>query len=323
MRLVHFRGRTPNFGDDLNANLWPALAPCLFERDDAGHGFVGIGTIFGMDVGDMGRLDVFSSGAGNDPVGGWADKQVSIRCVRGPMTAHLLGVDPALAITDGAILVPLVPAFPNRASDTGTTVVIPHFETIAYPGWQEACRAAGFELLDPRGEPGEVIAAIASAKLVLTESLHGAIVADVYGVPWNAFAVSGNFGTSKWVDWLATLGLDFTPTLVPPPNVMQLLDHGRRSEPYGTRLRFSLERALGEFRERIAPVQQHRLRALAKSAFRRALPLHAVLGFSPVRTAEALTRLAREAPLLSEENRRQDLRDHMMDTLRRAERELC
>ena len=44
MRLVHY-GTSPNFGDDLNIDLWPALARSLFADPEDGRGFLGIGTI--------------------------------------------------------------------------------------------------------------------------------------------------------------------------------------------------------------------------------------------------------------------------------------
>ena len=49
------------------------------------------------------RLHVFSTGAGYDAVETWRTER-RIWCVRGPMTARLLGTDASL--TDGAILAP-------------------------------------------------------------------------------------------------------------------------------------------------------------------------------------------------------------------------
>jgi len=322
MRLIHYRKSVPNFGDDLNVDLWPALVPDLFAEPDDGRGFVGIGTIIGMNVGDIARLDIFSSGAGYDPVSNWADKHVTVHCVRGPMTAKLLGVDPALAVTDGAILTPLAPAFPDTASSGGGTLVIPHFETLGFPGWPETCAQAGFALLDPRGKPADVIAKIASADLVLTESMHGAILADVYGIPWSAFATSANFGTSKWVDWLSQLHLEFEPTLVPPPNARQLLKFGKRPEPFGKRLSFTLEKAVNEFEHRISVDRVKPMKELAKRVISKVPPLERLLGFSPERTAEALSRLAAEPAMLSAPGRRVELRDRMMDLLLTTQRDV-
>ena len=66
MQLIYYKKKIPNFGDDLNGVLWPALAPDLFAgapEADPLAGFVGIGTIVGMPVGKLRRLNVFSSGS--------------------------------------------------------------------------------------------------------------------------------------------------------------------------------------------------------------------------------------------------------------------
>ncbi|HZV09398.1 MAG TPA: polysaccharide pyruvyl transferase family protein, partial [Novosphingobium sp.] len=165
MQLVHYLSTTPNFGDDLNRDIWPALAPGLFADAGDGRGFVGIGTIIGMpDVPDM-RLEVFSSGAGYDALAAWRGRDVVYHCVRGPVSARLCGLDPALALTDGAILAPLVPGLPDAAgggaSGGGGIAVVPHFQTLAGGGWAEACAAAGMRLVDPRQNPHAVISALA------------------------------------------------------------------------------------------------------------------------------------------------------------------
>lgn len=326
MRLIHYKKSVPNFGDDLNVDLWPVLAPRIFADPEDGHGFLGIGTIVGMHN-PMQRIEIFSSGAGYNSMSNWDGKEVSVRCIRGPLTAKLLGVDPALALTDGAILTPLSPSFPNRAGPfrglSGGTIVIPHFETIAYPGWAEACRLAGFELVDPRGTPVDVIGRIASAELVVTESLHGAIIADVYGIPWTAFCTSRNFGSSKWVDWLATLGMDFESALVPPPNAAQLLHFGKRAEPFGERLRLTLAEAMRDYQDRMCKDVRNPIKEVVKKTVLRVPPLQRLFGYSPERTAEALQKLVAGPLSLSAEARRNDLRDRMLDLLLAMEREIA
>ncbi|MEH3038223.1 MAG: polysaccharide pyruvyl transferase family protein [Sphingomonas adhaesiva] len=327
MQLIHFRNSVPNFGDDLNVDLWPAFVPELFADSSVDRGFCGIGTIIGMNT-DVTQLDIFSSGAGYLHVDLWAKKRITVHCVRGPLTAKLMGVGPELALGDGAITVPLAPAFPDRGTGGGGTVVIPHFETIAYPGWAEACAQAGFTLIDPRGTPAEVIGAIARADLVLTESLHGAILADVYGVPWIAFGCSRNLSTSKWVDWLATLSLDFSTTLVPPPNAAQLLRFGKRAEPFGTTLTFTLDEAMREYAGRMNQIEKTGYgppggpKAWVKSVVAAVPPLQRLLGYSPARTAEALTALAARPTSLSQEARRDSLRDRMMEKLYALDRSM-
>lgn len=312
MQLIHYRKSVPNFGDDLNVDLWPALAPKLFDEDPV-VGFVGIGTIIGFDAGPAERLEVFSSGAGYDPIGNWAGKQVRYHCVRGPVSARLLGLDADRALTDGAILTPLAPKFPDKARGGGGTIVIPHFQTLAYPGWPEVMEQTGYKLVDPRHDPATVIEQIASAELVLTESLHGAILADTYGIPWVAFATSGNFGASKWVDWTASLHLPLEFTVVPTPDPQPLIAFGRRPEGFGKRVRLSLEDALREFEAKTAPPPPRR--NWLKERLKASPLVRRMLGFHPSRTAEALEALARGPAMLSAEPIRDRLRNQMMERL--------
>lgn len=314
MQLVYYRRkRVPNFGDDLNAVLWQGLAPDLFD-DDPEVGFVGIGTIIGMPCGEVGRLHVFSSGIGYDRLEAWRDKQVEYWCVRGPISGRMLGLPEDRVLTDGAILTPLVEGFPKAATGSGGTVIIPHFQTLDHPGWPEVARLTGYELLDPRADPYSVVARIAAAGLVLTESLHGAILADVYGIPWIGFATSKNFGVTKWVDWTMSLGLSFDLAIIPPPDPGAILAFGRPPAPFGVTRRFDAEEALARFDERVLP-DPVTLTSRVKGLVKRSRLIRPLLGFSPARTAEALTRLARAEPALSPEARRVGLRERMLERL--------
>jgi len=318
MRLLRFESQVPNFGDDLNDMIWSALVPDLFVGDNAkandDAAFVGIGTIVGIDPGVSKLLEVFSSGAGYTATDRWAGLDVRYHCVRGPVTARVLDLSPNIALTDGAILTPLVDRFKFAGGGLmRRVVVVPHYETIAFPGWEQATRLAGFDLVDPRDTPESVIAVLASAELVLTESLHGAIIADTYGVPWRGFAVSRNFSTAKWADWTASVDLHVDITMVPPPDPMPLLRFGKRSEPFGTGFVLDTDDAVREFRNRIEPEVSS---ALLKSQSKRLLEhfprARRFLGFSPERTAHALVNLAARDPILSLVRKRDAMRDEML-----------
>lgn len=332
MKLLHYEPAVPNFGDDLNPVLWPSLAPGLIGNEaqslqNEQAAFVGIGTIIGLDPGSSRQLHVFSSGAGySDPVR-WAGLDVRYHCVRGPVSARLLGLSADRALTDGAILVPRSPLFadlarPDRRAGSGRTVVVPHYETLAFPGWDKAARLAGFDIVDPRGSPRAVIAALAGAGLVLTESLHGAILADAFGVPWRGFAVSRNFSTAKWADWTASLGIAAEIVVVPPPDPMPLLRFGKRPEPFGAAIVLDPEAALGEFRARIAPSPAVPfIRRQAKRVLEGVPASRRLLGFSPERTARALHELAARDPFGSDPARRSSLADTMLDRLHQLARD--
>lgn len=318
MKLIYFRKDVPNFGDDLNAALWPALLPGFFD-ENPDQAFVGIGTIIGMPVAGSARLNIFSSGAGYDGLEGWRNRDVRPHCVRGPVTARLLGLDRDLALSDGAILTPLAPGFPDAAGGGEETLVIPHFETMVHPGWDEVARLGGFGLVDPRGEPAAIVARIAQARLVLTESLHGAIIADSYGVPWIAFATSKNFGPTKWVDWRLSLGEELGFWVVPPPDARHLMRFGRAPWPIGVEVAMDGEQAVAAFHARVAPAA-----AAPRPGFKawvRSMPLaaplaRAWLGCSPARTAAALTTLSLTArPSGSRASVRASIQDRMLRRL--------
>jgi hypothetical protein len=48
---------------------------------------------------------------------------------------------------------------------------------------------------------------IAGADFVLTGSLHGAILAQAYGIPWAAYDDGYVDVPAKWLDWAAYLGI--------------------------------------------------------------------------------------------------------------------
>ncbi|MFC0202801.1 polysaccharide pyruvyl transferase family protein [Novosphingobium soli] len=322
MRLLRYEPKIPNFGDDLNATLWSTLMPGLFAESPrptaAEEGFVGIGTIIGIDPGDCRRLHVFSSGAGYTSARRWKDREVQFHCVRGPLTARILGLADDRVLTDGAVLCPRIGRFsesPRAPADTAAAV-IPHYETIAFPGWAEAVRLAGFNLVDPREAPEVVISAIRRSRLVLTESLHGAILADAFGIPWRGMAVSGNFSTIKWADWAGSLALKIDIAIVPPPDPLVLFRYGRRPEPFGASLALDPELSLDEFRHRITTQREtSRLKSQAKRLLEALPPARRLLGYNAERTAAALVDLAAQEPFLSAQGKRTALQDEMLSRL--------
>lgn len=52
-----------------------------------------------------------------------------------------------------------------------------------------------------------MIRKLAAAPLVITESMHGAILADAFGTPWKAVSISHRFNAEKWHDWADSLDL--------------------------------------------------------------------------------------------------------------------
>ena len=197
-----------NFGDDINPFLLSRLFPKSLIHNQATC-LIGIGTLLYEDTVDKVRQYdhkiVFSSGAPHEYVGDIFDDSWDFICVRRPKTAASIGLSEGSDICDGAVL--LSDFFPPMPSAKRNNVVlIPHINS----GWaagltlNKICAEIGIQYLSP-DEPSEVfINTVRSASLVMTEAMHGAILADTMRTPWIPFNLHFHNGF-KWEDWFASI----------------------------------------------------------------------------------------------------------------------
>lgn len=211
MKLTYCKIDAGNFGDDLNPWLWPRVAPGLCD-DDPSEEFLGVGTVLANTYPLGPRRVVFGSGAGykRPPV---IDRQWKIYCVRGPKTAAALRIDPDLAVTDSAALVAMLPWEPCEA--TYSVSYMPHHHSATLGDWRSVCRLANIHYVAPSGPVAETIERIRRSKLLITEALHGAVVADALRVPWLPVRAYGHILQFKWCDWAMSLGMQHRPHALP------------------------------------------------------------------------------------------------------------
>lgn len=206
MKLTYFKCKRPNFGDDLNAYIWPRLLGDGFFDDDGREFFVGIGSIIYDTYPREARKIVVGSG-----YGGYTgppdvhDGSWEFAFVRGPRTADVLGIPREKVVTDGAVLLRAV-ELPPAAAET-PVVFIPHFQSLDRGNWKETCAIAGIRFVDPSGDVETVLAEIRGARMVITESMHGAIVADALRTPWVAVTPIAKEHRFKWRDWAESLDI--------------------------------------------------------------------------------------------------------------------
>ncbi len=210
-RFVHWRYRggdrvplwwhvgRPNFGDDIN--------PSYFEK------ISGRGMRFAAD---RRQLHILGVGSILEMANAW-----SIVCGSGfltrprrppPLPAALVAVrgelsraafDHADDVLVGDPLV-LVDAFIGRVEKRHSVGLVPHVRSI--DEWR-ARNTRGIHLVDPAGDPWEVVRDIASCDVVVSQSLHGLVVADALGVPnvWVASTDAKTGGPFKFEDYFSTL----------------------------------------------------------------------------------------------------------------------
>ena len=215
MELVYWKGRHGNFGDDMNLWFWDDVMPGWRDWDTPDL-LLGIGSLLGSPVRNLdarAKKLVLGSGAGYGEVPSPQSGAWDIRCVRGPRTASALGLPASLGITDGAVMTSRLQRF-SRIPRHDKIVFVPHHATAVDPAfdWEAICAAAGVTLLSPCGDAEEVIRTIAGARLVLAQSLHAALVADGFRLPWRVLE-GGHFSALKWADWTESMEvpLDATP----------------------------------------------------------------------------------------------------------------
>jgi hypothetical protein len=204
MKLFYFQVPQGNVGDDLNAWLWPKiLSPILDDNED--HLLIGIGTLLNHKIPPAKRYTVLTTGVGygnlpNLQIGKW-----SYVGLRGPLSQNALGIKDKLVLLDGAYL---LPRFLERGKNVKHKVgYVPHVDSIIYGLWEEVGDMVGMKLLDPRWEVERFVEELCSCEKVVAESMHGAILADAYNIPWQPTKAYDYINEFKWNDWAASLNM--------------------------------------------------------------------------------------------------------------------
>lgn len=223
MKIYYYRHPLGNVGDDLNAWLWPKIMPNLFDgfRYHGGHPdetdltpiFIGIGTLLNEEVPKKCMKAIFGTGAGY----GLPVEQTNAKyyAVRGPLTANKLNLNPKIAITDGAALIATIekPVVKIRHKIS----LIPHHGSSEETNrWAVIADRLKINYIDPGKSPNQVISDILESELIITEAMHGAILADTLRVPWTAYTTDRNRHEFKWMDWCASLNLEHKPARLMP-----------------------------------------------------------------------------------------------------------
>ena len=211
MKLIYYQ-ESLNFGDALNPMIFNHLLPGVFD-DQEDEVLYGIGSILQLDYRHARKKYVLSTGYAYGMIPR-IDDSYRIYALRGPLTAKALGVDPSLAISDGALLLRLLPF--SKPAKRYQFSYIPHHGSEGIFDWKSICEELGYHYISPCNEPEFVIDEILASEIVLTEAMHGAIVADTLRVPWVPVVTSPHINEFKWKDWLMSVGMDYRPNYVQP-----------------------------------------------------------------------------------------------------------
>lgn len=210
---------TRNFGDDVN----PFLLSRIFSPqviDSPRVCIMGIGSILNdrnvTALAGFERKVVFSTGAGYETLAQPLDASWQVACVRGPKTATLMRLDAEKAVCDGAVLLSefhdVVPAGQRRG-----VAFVPHVHSdrAIGRGLRGICEELGLDYVTPALPHDAFVQAVSRAEWVLTEAMHGAILADTMRTPWQCCHIL-HHNRFKWQDWCGSVGADYDPVWLGP-----------------------------------------------------------------------------------------------------------
>ncbi len=229
MKYIYYKSEKGNFGDDLNEWLWPKLFGS-FQKSDLN--FIGIGSILFPENKQIGAIkgeNKIVFGTGVRPTPNYSvlelDNTWNISFLRGPLSAYMLD-NKHEYITDAAYAVRQVENFDSLLNTEKKYEVslMPYFKSLEYFDWPAICKELGYHYISPLSENGVefTMREIAASKRIITEAMHGAIVADLLRVPWHRFVFStphtegSKISDFKWTDWTLSMKMANPPvTFIP------------------------------------------------------------------------------------------------------------
>ncbi|MDO6760248.1 polysaccharide pyruvyl transferase family protein [Tamlana sp. 2_MG-2023] len=206
IELVYHKGK--NFGDAIN----PMVLTHYFNKSILDKSedvkLIGIGTLLGLKKMPNKKI-VFSSGAskGNESTYGEVptiDDSYDIFCVRGPLTAKLLNLAPDYAVCDGAYLLNDMYNF-NVVKKHKISFMPHHKSEDMFNGLKTIIESLNINYISPASSIDLVLSELASSELVVTEAMHGAIVADAFRIPWIPIKTYPFIDDFKWNDFTSSM----------------------------------------------------------------------------------------------------------------------
>ncbi|NMG63898.1 hypothetical protein GPA19_02910 [Azoarcus indigens] len=217
MELYWYESNPTNVGDALNVWLWPKVLPALAQTSQAGT-LYGIGSILDKRLNTPGPKYVLGSGARQHQHGIAPETDLHCYAVRGPLTARALELAPRYATIDPAALI--VRHYQAERGAADAIGFVPYF-TSPHGIWRQIAEGLGMRYISPHLDVRTFLDELSHCSFVITEAMHGAILADALRVPWFPICAhnaghEGETNTFKWTDWCQSVDLAFQPERIPP-----------------------------------------------------------------------------------------------------------
>jgi pyruvyltransferase len=198
---------SPNFGDDLNPELLAQLLgqPVWRNKKQNIPHILGVGSI--LERANQNSI-VMGSGFINSK-SKLAINPKHVFAVRGYLTKEKLGIQEDVLLGDPAVIIPNLLNISHMP--TCEIAIVPHVDSylLYLKQFGHLCK-----IIDPSRSVRNVVNDIASAKVILSQSLHGLVMADAMQIPnvWIAPHEKMLGGEFKFHDYYSTTNLPKLPT---------------------------------------------------------------------------------------------------------------
>ena len=218
-----------NFGDELNFLICPFLFKGLLdgwatsqskELTDNDILLLPVGSIINSSIPDKPKKIVIGSGFG---YGQALDRNMlssySVLFTRGPITNMILYLPASRESIDLAYALKLMGYGPSEVRNK--ILIIPHHSNpcvriLFDRDCQLYYQLGEYLIVNPLANLKSILALISEARYVISEAMHGAIIADAFRIPWVAVCFGGKVNEMKWHDWLLAFGEKYSAVIVSP-----------------------------------------------------------------------------------------------------------
>ena len=190
---------SPNFGDDLNPELFTHfLGRPVYrhKKQDSPH-LLGIGSI--LERANPHSIVMGSGFVRSDSI--LTEAPLAVFAVRGELTKKKLGVEKDILLGDPGMLMPSLLNISH--APVCDLAIVPHVDSYQFFLKQYG---RSYKIIDPSRPVRQVLEDIASAEVILSQSLHGLVMADAMNIPnlWLAPHTKMLGGEFKFHDYYST-----------------------------------------------------------------------------------------------------------------------
>lgn len=220
VKLFWWKGKEyPNLGDELSRLILERMFNLNVQFSTLhGADILSVGSILGMALNHEAvpkrtkPLHVVGSGAMHQLERREFPDCMRFHSVRGAVTKSALGSLETNSVTlgDPGLLCSDLYS-PSRMQGNGKIALILHHSRLEDSSWRERFAHLPIRFLDIRTEDYDgFVQKMTECDIVLSESLHGLILADAYGIPntWLSFGRLHSGGNYKFFDYFSTVGRD-------------------------------------------------------------------------------------------------------------------